>query len=65
MGRIDEIEEAADAPAKATGDAGSVEAHPLPDQLEVERATRGDEATSPGQGLGVKITKVYPPGATE
>ncbi|NUQ49949.1 MAG: hypothetical protein HUU27_08530, partial [Phycisphaerae bacterium] len=54
------ITENAKGPKRAQGDAGSVEQHPLPDQIEVDRYTASKEAAK--KGLGVKMTKVVPPG---
>ncbi len=58
----DTIEENAKGPAKASGDAGSVEQHPLPDQIEADRylASKG-AAQQPRRGL--RFNKFVPPGA--
>lgn len=48
-------------PAKAEGDAGSVEQHPLRDQIELDRYLNSKKATK-RRGLGVKISKLIPPG---
>jgi hypothetical protein len=55
------IRENAQGPKKAQGDAGSVEQHPLPEQIEADRYLASKEAAK--KGLGVRMTKVVPPGA--
>ncbi len=40
----DTIEQNAKGPAKASGDAGSVEQHPLPDQIEADRYLASKDA---------------------
>lgn len=58
----DAIEQNAKGPAKASGDAGSVEQHPLPDQIEADRYLASKEAAKkPHRGL--RLTKLVPPGA--
>lgn len=61
----DELEEQlkqnAQKPAKATGDAGSVEQHPLRDQIELDRYLNSKKAAK-RKGLGIRITKIIPPG---
>lgn len=57
----DAIKQNADGPKRAQGDAGSVEQHDLKDQIEVDRYLASKEAAK--KGLGVKMTKVVPPGA--
>jgi hypothetical protein len=57
----DIIRENAEGPAKATGDAGSVQQHPLKDQIEADRYLESKKATR--KGLGVKFAKLIPPGA--
>jgi len=63
---IDDLEQTirdnAKAPAKATGDSGSVEQHPLRDQIEADRYLNSKKAAK-RKGLGVKISKLVPPGA--
>ena len=56
------IRENAAGPKKAQGDAGSVEQHDLADQIEADRYLASKEAAK--RGLGVKMTKVVPPGAS-
>ncbi|MCK4340250.1 MAG: hypothetical protein KAY37_00820 [Phycisphaerae bacterium] len=55
------IRENAQGPAKASGDSGSVEQHDLKDQIEADRYLSSKEAAK--KGLGVRRTKVVPPGA--
>lgn len=62
---IDDLEQTlrdnANAPAKATGDSGSVEQHPLRDQIELDRYLNSKKAAK-RKGLGIKISKLVPPG---
>lgn len=55
------ISENAQGPKRASGDSGSVEQHPLTDQIEADRYLSSKEATK--KGLGVRMTRVVPPGA--
>jgi hypothetical protein len=55
------IRENAQGPKRAQGDAGSVEQHGLKDQIEADRYLSSKEAAK--KGLGVRMTKVVPPGA--
>jgi hypothetical protein len=56
------IEQNAKGPAKASGDAGSVEQHPLPDQIEAAKFLASKEAAQqPKRGLW--FNKIVPPGA--
>jgi len=57
----DAIKENAQGPKRAQGDAGSVEQHDLKDQIEADRYLASKEAAK--KGLGVRMTKVVPPGA--
>jgi hypothetical protein len=57
----DAIKENARGPKRAQGDAGSVEQHDLKDQIEADRYLASKEAAK--KGLGVRMTKVVPPGA--
>jgi len=57
----DTIKENAQGPKRAQGDAGSVEQHDLKDQIEADRYLASKEAAK--KGLGVRMTKVVPPGA--
>ena len=56
------IRDNAAGPAKASGDAGSVEQHALADQIEADRYLACKRAAK--KGLGVRMTKVSPPGAS-
>lgn len=54
-------ENAASGVAKATTDVGSVEAHPLPDQIAADRYLRSKTAaSSPRRGL--RLSTFVPPG---
>ena len=56
------IRDNATGPAKAAGDSGSVEQHPLKDQIEADRYLAfKDAARKPG--LGIKFAKLVPPGS--
>jgi hypothetical protein len=55
------IRENAQGPAKASGDSGSIEQHDLKDQIEADRYLASKEAAK--KKLGVRMTKVVPPGA--
>ncbi len=57
----DAIRENAAGPKRAQGDSGSVEQHPLTEQIEADRCLSSKEAAK--KGLGVRMTKVVPPGA--
>lgn len=59
----DAIRENAGGPKRASGDAGSVEQHSLKDQIEADRYLNSKNATK-NKNLGVKITKLVPPGTT-
>jgi hypothetical protein len=62
-GELDEaIRDNATGPKRAQGDAGSVEQHSLPELIEADRYLASKEAAKQ-KGLGVKFTKVAPPGA--
>jgi hypothetical protein len=56
------IEQNAKGPAKASGDAGSVEQHSLPDQIEADRYLASKEAAKQPQ-RGLRFNKLVPPGA--
>jgi len=58
----DTIKENAQGPKRAQGDAGSVEQHDLKDQIEADRYLASKQAAK--KGLGVRMTKVVPPGAS-
>ena len=55
------IREAAQQPAEVSVDGQTVEQHPLKDQIEADRYLASKEAAK--KGLGVRMTKVVPPGA--
>jgi hypothetical protein len=56
------IRESAKAPAKASGDAGSVEQHKLSEQIAADMYLASKEAASqPKRGL--RFNKLVPPGA--
>lgn len=56
------IEENAQGPAKVTGDSGSVEQHPLKDQIEADRYLASKKAAK-AKGAGLRLIKIVPPGA--
>lgn len=56
------IEQNAQGPKKAQGDAGSVEQHPLPDQIAADRYLASKRAVQ-SKSKGIVITKLIPPGA--
>ncbi|GJQ27813.1 MAG: hypothetical protein HBSAPP02_28450 [Phycisphaerae bacterium] len=60
-GLEENIRENAAGPKRAQGDSGSVEQHDLKDQIEADRYLSSKEAAK--KGLGVRMTKVVPPGA--
>ena len=53
--------ENAKAPAKVSGDAGSVEQHSLPDQIEVDRYLNSKKAVK-RKHRGLRLGKIVPPG---
>ncbi len=57
------IRDNAQGPAKAAGDAGSVEQHSLQDQIAADRYLNAKQAAK-GKTLGLRFTKIVPPGAT-
>lgn len=57
----EQLKEHAKRPAKVAGDAGSVEQHPLRDQIELDRYLNSKNAAK-RKGLGIRITKIIPPG---
>lgn len=58
----DTIRQNAQGPAKAAGDAGSVEQHKLPDQIAADRYLASKEATK-RKRRGLIFNKLVPPGA--
>jgi len=57
----DKIRENAEGPAKVTGDAGSVEQHPLRDQIEADRYLNSKKAANQ-KSRGLRFSKLVPPG---
>ena len=57
------IRDNAQGPAKASGDAGSIEQHSLQDQIAADRYLNAKRAAK-AKTLGVRVTKIIPPGAT-
>ena len=57
-----DIKQNAEGPAKASGDGVSVEQHPLPDQIAADKYLASKTAAQ-NKGLGIKFTKLSPPGA--
>ncbi len=55
------IRENAQGPKRAKGDSGEMEQHDLKDQIEADRYLSSKEAAK--KGLGVRRTRVAPPGA--
>ncbi len=55
------IRQAAQQPAEASIDGQTVKQQPLPDQIEADRYLASKEAAK--KGIGVRMTKVVPPGA--
>ncbi len=58
----DTIRENASGPAKAAGDAGSVEQHKLTDQIEADRYL-ASKAAAKSKRRGLVLNKFVPPGA--
>jgi hypothetical protein len=56
------IRENAAGPKGASGDSGSVEQHPLNDQIAADKYLESKQA-SRSKGLGIKLVKVSPGGA--
>ncbi|MBK9126286.1 MAG: hypothetical protein IPM13_00585 [Phycisphaerales bacterium] len=54
------IREAAQQPAEVSVDGQTVKQQPLPDQIEADRYLASKDAAK--KGLGVRMTKVVPPG---
>lgn len=55
------IQENAIGPKSASGDAGSVEQHSLPDQIAADKHLQSKQAMS-SKGLGIKLLKISPSG---
>jgi hypothetical protein len=58
----DIIRKNAQGPAKASGDAGSMEQHSLSEQIAADRYLQSKHAVR-SKGLGLRITKIVPPGS--
>lgn len=58
----DTIRDNAQGPAKAAGDAGSVEQHKLSDQIEADRYLASKQAAK-SKKRGLVFNKLVPPGA--
>jgi hypothetical protein len=58
----DTIRQNAQGPAKAAGDAGSVEQHKLSEQIEADKYLASKEATK-AKRRGLQFNKLVPPGA--
>lgn len=58
----DSIRTNAEGPAKASGDAGSVEQHKLTDQIEADRYLASKQAAK-SKHRGLVFNKIVPPGA--
>ena len=59
----DTIHDNASNPKRASGDSGSVEQHPLKDQIAADKHLAGKQAAT-GKGLGIRRVKLSPPGAS-
>jgi hypothetical protein len=57
------IRENAQSPAKASGDAGSVEQHKLSEQIAADRYLKSKEAAK-SKRRGLAFNKLVPPGAS-
>ena len=55
------IRENATGPKRARGDSGEIEQHALADQIEADRYLNSKQAAK--KGVGVRFTKLSPPGA--
>jgi hypothetical protein len=58
----DAIRTSAERPEEATVDGVRMKQHPLPDQIAADRYLASKKAAR-SKGLGVRLTKVVPPGA--
>jgi hypothetical protein len=58
----DAIRQNASGPAKAAGDAGSVEQHKLTDQIEADKYLASKKAAA-SKRRGLQFNKLVPPGA--
>ena len=57
------IRESASGPKRASGDSGSVEQHPLKDQIAADKHLASKQAAA-SKGLGIRRVKLSPPGAS-
>lgn len=57
----DAIRQNASGPAKASGDAGAVEQHKLPDQIAADRYLASKDAAN-SKRRGLQLNKLVPPG---
>jgi hypothetical protein len=57
----DAIRSNAEGPLKAAGDSGSMEQHPLPEQIAADRYLESKKAARQ-KGLGIGLKKLVPPG---
>ena len=57
----DKIRENAEGPAKASGDAGSIEQHKLTDQIDADRYLCSKDAAG-SKRRGLRFNKLVPPG---
>jgi len=55
------IQQNAAGPKKASGDSGSIEQHPLADQIAADKYLESKKA-SRAKGLGIKLAKISPGG---
>ena len=61
---VDKIAENAQAPAQVTGDSGSMQQHPIPDQIAADRYAKSVRATSRTQrNLGIRLFKINQAGS--
>jgi hypothetical protein len=58
----DTIRTNAQGPKSASGDSGSMQQHSIPDQIAADRYLESKKAAQ-AKGLGIRLTKVVPPGA--
>lgn len=58
---VDIITDNATGPKSASGDAGSVQQHSLPDQIAADKHLQSKKAMG-NKGLGIKLLKISPSG---
>jgi hypothetical protein len=62
----DDLEQAiienAQGPKRARGDSGEMEQHSLAEQIEADRYLNSKKAAK-AKGLGIRVSKIVPPGA--